>query len=276
MRFQVPAGSIVLVFSPMLSQVAGGGHHDARVPGPRRGGRGLPARRRRGGRATTSGSRWPGGCGCWSARRCWAGCAAPASRWSPGAGRARSTRCCAGSAAAARGRRRAGGERPRAGLDLVAPRAQQGCCGPWPWPPVRVPGRWSRSRRRVPPGVHRGPGVLLAVAGRAAPRVARRRSGWCSTSAGCGCSRTPAPRPVDAARGGRPVAVHLACTLSSYGPPGLRLDRALLAAAGRGRTVLCLGAAVLVWLAAGRGLPRPAARVAVGAACWCCSAGSAS
>jgi hypothetical protein len=42
--------------------------------------------------------------------------------------------------------------------------------------------------------------------------------------------------------------LHLACTLASYGPPGLVLDRALLAL-WRGRLVLCLGAAVLVWAA---------------------------
>ena len=54
---------------------------------------------------------------------------------------------------------------------------------------------------------------------------------------------------MDARRGGRPFAGHLACTLASYGPPGLVLDRALLAR-WRGRTTVCLGAAVLVWLAA--------------------------
>jgi hypothetical protein len=44
-------------------------------------------------------------------------------------------------------------------------------------------------------------------------------------------------------------AGHLACALASYGPPGLVLDRALLAR-WRGRTTVCLAAAVLVWLAA--------------------------
>lgn len=44
-------------------------------------------------------------------------------------------------------------------------------------------------------------------------------------------------------------ALHLACTLSSYGPPGLRLDPVLLAV-WRRRSVLCVGAAVLVWASA--------------------------
>ena len=43
--------------------------------------------------------------------------------------------------------------------------------------------------------------------------------------------------------------VHLACTLASYGPPGLTLDRHLLAL-WRGRFVLCVAAAVLVWATA--------------------------
>ena len=45
------------------------------------------------------------------------------------------------------------------------------------------------------------------------------------------------------------LALHLACTLSSYGPPGMRLDPGLLRL-WRGRTVLCVGAAVLVWASA--------------------------
>jgi hypothetical protein len=45
------------------------------------------------------------------------------------------------------------------------------------------------------------------------------------------------------------LALHLACTLSSYGPPGLRLDPVLLRL-WRGRTVLCVGATVLVWASA--------------------------
>lgn len=44
-------------------------------------------------------------------------------------------------------------------------------------------------------------------------------------------------------------ALHLACTLAAYGPPGLVLDSRLLAL-WRRRAVLCVGAAVLVWLAA--------------------------
>jgi hypothetical protein len=44
-------------------------------------------------------------------------------------------------------------------------------------------------------------------------------------------------------------ALHLACMLSSYGPPGLRLDAGLLAV-WRRRAVLCLEAAVLVWVVA--------------------------
>ena len=43
--------------------------------------------------------------------------------------------------------------------------------------------------------------------------------------------------------------LHLACTLLSYGPPGHRPDATLLALWSR-RSVLCLGAAVLVWLVA--------------------------
>jgi len=46
------------------------------------------------------------------------------------------------------------------------------------------------------------------------------------------------------------AALHLACTLLSYAPPGLRLDPVLVAL-WRGRAVLCLAAALLVW-AAGR------------------------
>jgi len=45
------------------------------------------------------------------------------------------------------------------------------------------------------------------------------------------------------------LVMHLACTLLSYGPPGLILDRVLLAL-WRGRAVLCLAGAVLVWLVA--------------------------
>jgi hypothetical protein len=41
--------------------------------------------------------------------------------------------------------------------------------------------------------------------------------------------------------------LHLACTLLSYGPPGHRPDATLLGLWSR-RSVLCLGAAVLVWL----------------------------
>ena len=44
-------------------------------------------------------------------------------------------------------------------------------------------------------------------------------------------------------------ALHLACTLSAYGPPGLGLDPVLVGL-WRRRTVLCLGAAVLVWASA--------------------------
>ena len=68
---------------------------------------------------------------------------------------------------------------------------------------------------------------------------------------------------------------HLACTLLSYGPPGPRPDAALLALWSR-RPVLCLGAAVLVWLVARTvGLPGPAAerRSRRPRRCWCCSAG---
>ena len=63
------------------------------------------------------------------------------------------------------------------------------------------------------------------------------------------------------------LAGHLACTLASYGPPGLVLDRALLAR-WRVRATACLGAAVLVWLAAGAVayLDLPPDALAVGAA----------
>ena len=62
------------------------------------------------------------------------------------------------------------------------------------------------------------------------------------------------------------LALHLACTLSSYGPPGLRLDAVLLAV-WRRRTMLCVEAAVLVWAVAVvlDLLDLPASRVAVGA-----------
>ncbi len=43
--------------------------------------------------------------------------------------------------------------------------------------------------------------------------------------------------------------LHLSCTLASYGPSGLSLDADLLAL-WRGRFVLCVGAAVLVWTVA--------------------------
>jgi hypothetical protein len=61
------------------------------------------------------------------------------------------------------------------------------------------------------------------------------------------------------------LALHLACTLSSYGPPGLRLDPVLLRL-WRGRTVLCVGAAVLVWASAAvvDFLDLPASGVGVG------------
>jgi hypothetical protein len=45
------------------------------------------------------------------------------------------------------------------------------------------------------------------------------------------------------------LALHLACTLASYGPPGLVLDRALTAL-WRARATVCLAAAFLVWLVA--------------------------
>lgn len=45
------------------------------------------------------------------------------------------------------------------------------------------------------------------------------------------------------------LAFHLACTLASYGPPGLVLDAGLLAL-WRGRAVRCLAAAGAVWLVA--------------------------
>ncbi len=44
-------------------------------------------------------------------------------------------------------------------------------------------------------------------------------------------------------------ALHLACTLASYGPPGLRLDRRLLRLWGR-RAGGCAAAVLLTWLAA--------------------------
>ena len=56
--------------------------------------------------------------------------------------------------------------------------------------------------------------------------------------------------------------LHLACTLASYGPPGLTLDRRLLRVWAR-RAAACAAAAVVVWLA-GRGvgsLDRPSAAV---------------
>jgi hypothetical protein len=44
------------------------------------------------------------------------------------------------------------------------------------------------------------------------------------------------------------AVLHAACTLASYGPPGLRLDATLLRRWGR-RFVLCVAAAVLTWTA---------------------------
>jgi hypothetical protein len=45
-------------------------------------------------------------------------------------------------------------------------------------------------------------------------------------------------------------ALHLACLLASYGPPGLVLDRSFVRL-WRRRFGLCVGAAVLVWLLTG-------------------------
>ena len=61
--------------------------------------------------------------------------------------------------------------------------------------------------------------------------------------------------------------LHLACTLLSYGPPGHRLDATLLGLWSR-RSVLCLGAAVLVWLVARTVsfLDLPASSIALGLA----------
>ncbi len=58
--------------------------------------------------------------------------------------------------------------------------------------------------------------------------------------------------------------LHVACTLASYGPPGLTLDRPLLTV-WRDRFLLCVGAAVLVWVVARgiRFLDLPASGVAV-------------
>lgn len=60
------------------------------------------------------------------------------------------------------------------------------------------------------------------------------------------------------------LVLHLACTLASYGPSGLDLDRDLLRL-WRGRFVLCAGAAVLVWAVAWtvRFLDLPASGTAV-------------
>ena len=61
--------------------------------------------------------------------------------------------------------------------------------------------------------------------------------------------------------------LHLACTLLSCGPPGHRPDATLLGLWSR-RSVLCLGAAVLVWLAARTVsfLDLPASSIALGLA----------
>jgi hypothetical protein len=61
--------------------------------------------------------------------------------------------------------------------------------------------------------------------------------------------------------------LHLSCTLLSYGPPGHRPDATLLGLWSR-RSVLCLGAAVLVWLAARTVsfLDLPASSIALGLA----------
>jgi hypothetical protein len=71
-------------------------------------------------------------------------------------------------------------------------------------------------------------------------------------------------------------AVHLACTLVSHGPAGLRLDARLLRLWAL-RAAVCLAAASLVWLA-GRtvaALHRPPSSVVLGVAlavvlAWCC------
>jgi hypothetical protein len=63
------------------------------------------------------------------------------------------------------------------------------------------------------------------------------------------------------------TALHLACALASYGPPGLTLDRPFLVLWWR-RFGYCLGAAGLVWLLS-RGvllLDLPASGLALGAA----------
>ena len=70
-------------------------------------------------------------------------------------------------------------------------------------------------------------------------------------------------------------AVHLACTLVSHGPAGLRLDPAMLRSWAV-RAAVCLAAGLLVWLAARgvAGMHRPSSGVVLGAAlavvlAWC-------
>ncbi len=262
----VRPGSIVLVFSPMLSQAAVAATTTLAA-------RGLdvvvvdclPERRRPGRRRR--GSRWPGGCGCWSARRCWRGSrrtGIPVVAWrGPGTldevlRRLRPPRRAA--------RRRAGGERlrdrRRAGPARAVQPAAAGAARAWRSAPRSCSWPWSRLAGGVfHPCVQRGRGAARG-AGRAGARVARRRSGWWSTSAACGWWRTPAAStcgrwPRRCLLG----VLHLACTLASYGPPGLRPRPRGCCALWRGRARLRCGAAVLVWLAArARGVPGPAAR----------------
>ena len=71
------------------------------------------------------------------------------------------------------------------------------------------------------------------------------------------------------------LGVHLACTLVSHGPPGLRLDPRLLRSWAL-RAAVCLTAALLVWLAARvvAGTHRPPSSIVLGVAlavvlAWC-------
>ena len=195
MRFQVPAGSIVLVFSPMLSQAAVAATTHARRPRPRRGGRGLPARPTSTWRPTDDRqSRWPGGCGCWSARGCWRGCARagiPVVAWrGPGTldevlRRLRPPRLPHDGGPAVNG------SAIRQVLDrVVLSSPQQPGCARWRSAPRSGCWPWSRPRGRLPPVVQRGRGGARG-AGRDGAGVARRRSGWWSTSAACGWWRSP-------------------------------------------------------------------------------------
>ena len=116
---------------------------------------------------------------------------------------------------------------------------------------MRVPGRSSRLAGGVFHPVFTAAGVLLA---RAWSRWSPSRTpplGLVVYLGGLWMVADPGLDLWTLRRGGALLAVHLACTLASYGPPGLVLDRAPAArCGGRGRRCCARRRRSLVWLAA--------------------------